>query len=55
MKNKISQFENIAEMPVEIICKYWANAYTLEKGKFYSVLNIGLKKIILNYFYLLLK
>jgi len=44
MKNKISQFENIAEMPVEIICKYWAHVYTLEKGKFYSVLNIGLKK-----------
>ena len=44
MKKKISQFENIAKMPVEIICKYWANAYTLEKGKFYSVLNIGLKK-----------
>ena len=44
MKKKISQFENIAKMPVEIICKYWANAYTLEKGKFYPVLNIGLKK-----------
>ena len=44
MKKKISQFENIAEMPVEIICKYWANAYTLEKGQFYSVLNVGLKK-----------
>ena len=40
----ISQLENIPEMPVEIICKYWAKIYTLEKGKFYAVLNHGLRE-----------
>ena len=43
MKKLINQLENIAEMPIEIICKYWANAYTLEQGQFYKILNIGLK------------
>ena len=42
-KNLISQFENIAEMPMEIICKYWARIYTLEKDKFYAILNNGLR------------
>ena len=44
IKKKITQLENIAEMPIEIICKYWAYIYTLEEGKFYSALNEGLKK-----------
>ena len=43
IKKIISQFENIAEMPIEIICKYWMRAYTIEKGKFYAILNNGLK------------
>ena len=42
-------------MPMEIICKYWAKIYTLESGKFYSILNNGLREKKLNYFYLLLK
>ena len=42
-KTILSQFENLPEMPVEIICKYWAKIYTLEKGKFYSILNRGLR------------
>ena len=40
----ISQFNNLAEMPIEIICKYWMRIYTLEKGKFYTILNNGLKE-----------
>ena len=44
IKDIISQFENIPEMTNEIICKYWAYVYTLEKGKFYQVLNSGLRK-----------
>ena len=43
-KNLISQYENIAEMPIEIICKYWAKIYTLNKGKFYAILNNGLRE-----------
>jgi len=43
IKNVISQFENIPEMPTEIICKYWVYVYTLEKGKFYKILNSGLR------------
>ena len=43
-KKLISQLENIPEMPIEIICKYWAKIYTLEKGKFYAVLNHGLRE-----------
>ena len=43
-KNLISQFENIAEMPIEIVCKYWARIYTLNKGKFYANLNNGLRE-----------
>ena len=43
-KKIISQLENIADMPIEIVCKYWAYIYTLEKGKFFSVLNNGLRK-----------
>ena len=54
-KKIISQLENIADMPIEIVCKYWAYIYTLEKGKFFSVLNNGLRKKNLNYFYRLLK
>ena len=43
-KKLISQLENMAEMPNEIICKYWAKIYTLENGKFYSILNNGLRE-----------
>ena len=43
-KKIISQLENMAEMPNEIICKYWAKIYTLENGKFYSILNNGLRE-----------
>ena len=43
-KKLISQLENMAEMPIEIICKYWAKIYTLESGKFYSILNNGLRE-----------
>ena len=39
----ISDFESIPEMPIEIVCKYWAKIYTLEAGKFYSILNKGLR------------
>ena len=35
MKELIGQLEEIPEMPNEIICKYWARAYTLETN-FYS-------------------
>ena len=42
-KKILSQFDNLPEMPIEVICKYWAYIYTLEKGKFYSVLNTGLR------------
>ena len=55
VKKIISQLENIAEMPTEIICKYWAKIYTLQNGKFYKTLNVGLKKKIINYFFLLSK
>ena len=41
--NNISIY-NLAEMPIEIICKYWMRIYTLEKGKFYTILNNGLKE-----------
>ena len=37
MEELIGQFEDIPEMPKEIICKYWVNAYTLETS-FYSVM-----------------
>ena len=37
MEELIGQLENIAEMPNEIICKYWIRAYTLQT-KFYRVL-----------------
>ena len=40
----ISQIENNAKMPIEIVCKYWARIYTSQNGQFYSVLNNGLKK-----------
>ena len=43
-KDLISQFENIAEMPIEIICKYWAKIYTLDKGNFYAILNNALRE-----------
>ena len=48
IKNLIAQFDNIPEMPIEIICKYWAYIYTLE-GKnynhnFYLILNTGLRE-----------
>ena len=43
-KKLISQLENMAEMPNEIICKYWVNIYTLETGKFYAILNNGLRE-----------
>ena len=39
----ISQFENMAEMPIEILCKYWLRVYTLASPKFYSILNYALK------------
>ena len=39
----ITQFENMAEMPIEIICKYWLRVYTLANPKFYSILNYELK------------
>ena len=47
IKDLIAQFNNIPEMPIEIICKYWAYIYTLE-GKnfnqnFYLILNAGLR------------
>ena len=47
IKDLIMQFDNIPEMPIEIICKYWAYIYTLE-GKnqhqnFYQILNSGLR------------
>lgn len=44
IKAIINQFNNIAEMPIEIMCKYWMRIYTLEKGKFYTILNNGLKE-----------
>ena len=44
IKKIISQFNNLAEMPIEIMCKYWMRIYTLEKGKFYAILNNGLKQ-----------
>ena len=37
MKELIGQLENIAEMPHEVICKYWVRAYTLETS-FYRVM-----------------
>ena len=42
-KKILVQFDNLPEMPFEIICKYWAKIYTFEKGKFYSILNKGLR------------
>ena len=37
MEELIGQLENLPEMPNEIICKYWARAYTMESD-FYRVL-----------------
>lgn len=37
MEELIGQFEYIPEMPIEIICKYWVRAYTLETN-FYRVM-----------------
>jgi len=39
----ITQFENMSEMPIEILCKYWIRVYTLDKAKFYSILNYALR------------
>ena len=42
LKELISQFENMAEMPIEILCKYWIRDFILERPKFYSILNYAL-------------
>ena len=48
IKNLIDQFDNIPDMPIEIICKYWAYIYSLEgkirKQNFYYILNAGLRE-----------
>ena len=37
MEELIGQLENIPEIPIEVICKYWVRAYTMETD-FYRVL-----------------
>ena len=34
IKNLITQLDDIPEMPIEIICKYWAYIYTLESKNY---------------------
>ena len=43
LEELISQLENMAEMPIEILCKYWIRVFILESPKFYSILNYSLK------------
>lgn len=48
--NLISQFENTAEMPIEILCKYWMRVYSIENGKFFKILNTELRNKRYNLF-----
>lgn len=54
IKDLITQFDNIPEMPIEIICKYWAYIYSLEGQNydynFYLILNKGLRENIYKLF-----
>ena len=54
IKNLITQFDDIPEMTIEIICKYWAYIYTLESKNydhnFFLILNKGLRDNIYKLF-----
>lgn len=43
MENLISQLEESSEMPIEIVCKYWIRAYTLET-EFYNTIKKKLQQ-----------
>ena len=43
MKELIIQLENNSKLPNEIICKYWARAYTIE-SPFYKIMNKRLRE-----------
>ena len=44
VKKLIEQLNSNSNIPNEIICKYWARAYTFEDGNFYGLMNKRLRQ-----------